>query len=89
MIELIGSGRLHDAIHIAVAPLRETVSALILATDSASTNQWADAREQGVPWLPVRVDSGCVLIGPMGDSRHSRLPNLLPTAQDGSTQRIP
>lgn len=68
-----GDGMLHDAIADAVQQIAITdplpgVNVVIAATDADNRELHASvarfAADHGVPWLPVRVDSGWVLIGP-------------------------
>lgn len=68
-----GDGALRDAIAAALPRTaardpQPGLTAVVVASDADNTESHASAAElaarHGVPWLPVRVDSGWVLIGP-------------------------
>ena len=75
-VAVLGSGRLHAAIRSALArtgrpvatAAHDGVTALVLACDADDTRGYGEARRRAaelrVPWLPVRVEGGCVLVGP-------------------------
>jgi ribosomal protein S12 methylthiotransferase accessory factor len=73
-VAVLGSGRLHAAITSALAratppgSLATPCAAIVVAGDTDDTRSYSAVRRQAarlrVPWLPVRVDAGWVLIGP-------------------------
>ncbi|MFB9477383.1 TOMM precursor leader peptide-binding protein [Nonomuraea salmonea] len=64
---VLGEGRLHGAIRRALAA-EPAGAAIVVASDADDVRPYpAVARlavERGVPWLPVRVEAGWVLVGP-------------------------
>ncbi|MEU7003530.1 TOMM precursor leader peptide-binding protein [Nonomuraea sp. NPDC046570] len=60
---LLGSGRLRDALAVALPSVVPQGDALVVAADDAG-GDYREARARGLPWLPVRVEEGWVLVGP-------------------------
>ncbi|MFG1862941.1 TOMM precursor leader peptide-binding protein [Microbispora bryophytorum] len=71
LVTVLGIGRLRAAIRAAVTapgPAGPGGGTIVVASDADDVRPYPSvarrAAEQGVPWLPVRVDAGWVLVGP-------------------------
>jgi ribosomal protein S12 methylthiotransferase accessory factor len=64
MPEVIGTGLLADEITAALESLTPS-SLIVVAADGWDISGYDQVRERGVPWLPVRVEHGTAVVGPL------------------------
>ncbi|WP_051466564.1 TOMM precursor leader peptide-binding protein [Actinomadura oligospora] len=78
--DLLGSGTLHAALRRMPVPPQLRV----VVTDGDDTVPHKAARADGVPWLPVRLESGVILIGPAVEPQRPGCPTCLSRRRNGN-----